>query len=520
MSIFSSFFGGAKQDNTVKDLFSVNAKPVDRTNLVRERTALDVPVIADVESDESSEEIQESDETQDSKPVGKPKKNNNKDENFDLEAKYYTKLLQEESKEQKAMEKSQAAKQAPESVSESESEDESEEDSEKESEQESEKESEQDQVKEETEQPSQQSKEEKSSKAKVVDLKEAELEKAEKTVFVGNVPISVVNSKSTAKKFKHLFEKVGNVLSIRYRSISFDKALPRKLAFTQKQFHSSRNNVNAYVVFETKEASFKAIEMLNGKIFDDYHLRLDHVTHPKPKDNKRTIFVGNLDFEEEEETLWRYFNEKLDNDVESVRIVRDAKTNIGKGFALVQFKDTLSVNKALLLNEQPISADKKRKLRISRAKGNAKPSILSPNHIDNLKSKKSMKFNSVLDSLNEKQKTKLGRSKVLGKADRATAGGKYVLEGERAKEGKKGGKNLKVKKPRHKKPRIRDRSTKFKEQLQEATVAKQDEAKKAKTTKTANSTKNSNSSKNPELKQKKPFSRPAQKNKNFKSKSN
>ena len=129
----------------------------------------------------------------------------------------------------------------------------------------------------------------------------------------------------------------------------------------QKNLHKSRDSVNAYIVYKEKPASIAAKE-LNATVFEDHHLRVDHVSHPAPKDNKRTIFVGNLDFEEKEETLWKYFNSKLDQDVESVRIIRDSKTNLGKGFALVQFKDTLSVNKALLLNDKPLETGTQKKV--------------------------------------------------------------------------------------------------------------------------------------------------------------
>ena len=310
--------------------------------------------------------------------------------------------------------------------------------------------------------------------AEVVDLKESELEKAEKTVFVGNVPVEVVNSKTVYKQFKSYFSLVGSIKSIRFRSISFDEALPRKIAFVQKKFHNSRANLNAYIVYTTKEASLKASDKFNGKVFQDFHLRVDHITHPSPKNNKKTIFVGNLDFEESEETLWRYFNTKVNNDVESVRIVRDAKTNLGKGFALIQFKDTLSVNKALLLNNKPITeAEKSRKLRISRAKAGAKPSLLSPNHIDNQKPKtKPKSFGKVIENLNDKQKTKLGRANnALGKADKATLGSsKVIIEGERASKtskiaGIKGGKGKKNNANRVKKPRIRQRSSDYKNKL-------------------------------------------------------
>lgn len=301
--------------------------------------------------------------------------------------------------------------------------------------------------------------------AKSIDLKEEELRKAERTVFVGNVSIKVITSKAIYKEFKKAFSNHGKVESVRFRSISFKEALPRKAAFIHKSFHEARDTVNAYIVFKEKEASLKCVGRLNGTVFAHNHIRVDHVAHPSPKDNKRTIFVGNLDFEEKEERLWRYFNEKVDDDVESVRIVRDSKTNFGKGFALVQFKDSLSVNKALLLNDEPMpntdDAKKTRKLRITRAKSTAKPSILSPNHFDNQKKPKVGSAKALTDD----QKTKIGRAKkLLGNADKNSAGG-YVAEGIRASKGQKiaGVKGLKSAKGKVKKPRITKRSAQFKQ---------------------------------------------------------
>lgn len=284
-----------------------------------------------------------------------------------------------------------------------------------------------------------------------VDLKEDEFDKAERTVFVGNVPATVVTSKTTQKQFKKLFSEVGPVESVRFRSIAFGEALPRKAAFAQKKLHGARDSVNAYVVYKEKTPSRNAVSRLNAREFDHHHLRVDHVAHPVAKDNKRTIFVGNLDFEALEEELWRYFNLHTDNDVESVRVVRDSKTNLGKGFALVQFKDSLSVNKCILLNDKPMSKESKRKLRISRANAHAKPSVLSPNHIDNVKKARTPK-----QQLSEAQKSKLGRAKaVLGRADRATIGQvKPIIEGQRARKGDKPGKK--------KKPRIRERTQNYK----------------------------------------------------------
>lgn len=446
MSTFSSIFGSsgdnANVDKSIDLLFKASKGPVSRQYSDRARTVINIPVDAATEESgadqsESTEETEE-DKERDIKAEAKraKKTRQKKDLNEDLESKYYNKLLKETDEEAPKVEKEEKT----ESGSGSDSDSDDEED---------------------------QSGETKSKRAKTVDLKENELEKAERTVFVGNVNASVVGSKPMYKKFKKLFSQYGKIQSIRFRSISFDDAVPRKVAFAKKKLHSSRDTLNAYVVFAEKEPSLKCVPKLNATEFEHAHLRVDHVAHPAPKDNKRTIFVGNLDFEEKEETLWRYFNSKTDNDVESVRVIRDAKTNVGKGFALVQFKDTLSVNKSLLLNDKPMSAEKKRKLRISKAKAHTKPSILSPNHIDNSKKAYASNKSKMSAKLSDQQRTKLGRAQtVLNKSDRATAGkSRNIIEGQRASKGDliAGIKGLKSNRDRKiKKPRIRDRSTKFK----------------------------------------------------------
>lgn len=442
MSTFSSIFG-TSGDNTNVDksidlLFKASKGPVSRQYSDRARSVINIPVDAAKEEsgEDQSESIEETEEEteRDIKAEAKraKKTRQKKDLNEDLESKYYNKLLKERDEEVPKVEKAESG-----SGSDSDSEDEE-----------------------------NQSGEAKSKRAKTVDLKENELEKAERTVFVGNVNASVVSSKPMYKKFKKLFSLSGKIQSIRFRSISFDDAVPRKVAFAKKKLHSSRDTLNAYVVFAEKEPSLKCVSKLNATEFEHAHLRVDHVAHPAPKDNKRTIFVGNLDFEEKEETLWRYFNSKTDNDVESVRVIRDPKTNLGKGFALIQFKDTLSVNKSLLLNDKPMSEEKKRKLRISKAKAHTKPSILSPNHVDNSKKAYASNRSKMSAKLSDQQRTKLGRAQtVLNKSDRATAGkSRNIIEGQRASKGDliAGIKGLKSNTDRKiKKPRIRDRSTKF-----------------------------------------------------------
>ena len=280
--------------------------------------------------------------------------------------------------------------------------------------------------------------------ARVIDTKEIELEKANRTLFVGNITTDVITSKQTYKEFKSLFTKDPlKVESIRFRSISFDEPLPRKVAFVKQKLHSLRDAVNAYVVFSNAASKTQLqhlVSSLNGTVFKKRHLRVDSVTHPAPHSNTRSVFIGNLDFEEDEESLWRHFGKC--GAIEYVRIVRDSRTNIGKGFAYVQFKELESVSKALLLDGKVMvsvhaddSKDGKsskrwsRELRVTRCR-NMKKDIKGSNRGKKLRTKAG---NSGLTNLNETQKTKIGRAnKVLGKADRATLGRELTIEGMRA----------------------------------------------------------------------------------------
>ncbi|CAN3361392.1 nucleolar protein 12 [Diutina catenulata] len=435
MSSLSSLFGG-NTDSKVSELFSSKADgPVDRSSLRKKRTIIEV---RRTEPESSDEEEAEELPVEVEKP--KKKKRKNPEEDDDLEGKYFENLMAD--KKSKPEKDDSEDKESADEKEESEEED------------------------------AEGSTEEKSAKAKKatqVNLKEDELEKAERTVFVGNVPSATVKSKSTEKAFKKFFSAIGKVDSIRFRSIAFDQPISRKSAFAAKAIHKDRESINAYVVFAERADSKKAVD-LNATVFEDHHLRVDHVAHPAPKVNKRTVFVGNLDYDEQEEVLWRYFNKLTDNDVEVVRIIRDAATNLGKGFAYIQFKDSLSVDKALPFNEKPLEyyndeSKKGRKLRIVRTSSKAKPSLWSPNHIENVRR------NHLKAQLSDKQKTKLGRAqRILGKADRATAGrNQLIIEGERSQKGTKiqGIKGLKVT-AKVKKPRLRERSQKFKEAHKEA----------------------------------------------------
>jgi len=253
----------------------------------------------------------------------------------------------------------------------------------------------------------------------------SELEKANRTVFLSNVSIEAITS-SKAKKtlLTHLASVLDKeasprqtVESIRFRSTAFETAgVPKRAAFINKSvMKDTTEATNAYAVFSTTAAARLAVKELNGTIVLDRHLRVDSVAHPAPVDHRRCVFIGNLGFVNDEtvfsskldgegkevtekrkrtktpmdveEGLWRVFGKEAGK-VESVRVVRDPATRVGKGIAYVQFyvsfplpyptlhflpqltppQDGNDVEAAILLNGKKFPPMLPRELRVSRCK--------------------------------------------------------------------------------------------------------------------------------------------------------
>ncbi|KAL2174753.1 uncharacterized protein P884DRAFT_294234 [Thermothelomyces heterothallicus CBS 202.75] len=233
----------------------------------------------------------------------------------------------------------------------------------------------------------------------------AELEKANRTVFLSNVSVEAIKSRKAKKTLlRHLSSVLDKnadppqkVESIRFRSTPFQSAgIPKRAAYIKKEvLEATTKSTNAYVVYSTTAASRLAVAQLNGTIVLDRHLRVDSVAHPAPIDHRRCVFVGNLGFVDDEtvyntkideegkevvvkrkrtktpmdveEGLWRVFGEEAGK-VESVRVVRDPVTRVGKGFAYVQFYDGNAVESAILLNGKKFPPMLPRELRVSRCK--------------------------------------------------------------------------------------------------------------------------------------------------------
>ena len=236
--------------------------------------------------------------------------------------------------------------------------------------------------------------------------KAAVLGQTARTVFLGNVSTDAIKSKSARKTLlAHLSvplttlgkgDEAHRVESLRFRSTPFvSNAGPKKAAYTKKELmDDTASSTNAYAVYTTEVAARTAVSRLNGTIVLDRHLRADYAAKPDWIDHRRCVFVGNLSFVDREATeppengdqprrpkakdpadaeegLWRTFGKA--GKVESVRVVRDKETRVGKGFAYVQFADENGVEAALLYNDKKFPPMLPRKLRVMRAKRRPKP---------------------------------------------------------------------------------------------------------------------------------------------------
>ncbi|CAE7202814.1 hypothetical protein P3342_010941 [Pyrenophora teres f. teres] len=304
-----------------------------------------------------------------------------------------------------------------------------------------------------------------------------EVEKASRTVFLGNVSIECINSKAAEKALKKHLESFipdladntppHKIESIRFRSTAFGSSLPKRAAFAKKEImEATTKSTNAYAVYTTKVAAREAVKRLNGSVLLNRHLHVDSVAHPTKVDHRRCVFVGNLPFVDDEsqtptvegekpkskkpasdieEGLWLQFAKC--GKVESVRVVRDAKTRVGKGFAYVQFVDENGVEAALQLNEQKFPPMLPRKLRITRCKAEKKKDKPRgpPPSSSSSKSQRGNGKAGYAPKLTGEQKSLQGRARsMLGKVAKAQTKDGFVFEGHRASE-KQGKSGLKFK---------------------------------------------------------------------------
>lgn len=124
------------------------------------------------------------------------------------------------------------------------------------------------------------------------------------------------------------------------------------MAFINQEFHDEADTTNCYIVFahasdsDPYEAARIAAEKCDGIEFMNRVIRVDKVSKDgmSDLDTKLCVFVGNLDFASKEDDLRAFFEtvvakerEESGKWVAKVRVIRDKETQLGKGFAYVQF---------------------------------------------------------------------------------------------------------------------------------------------------------------------------------------
>jgi nucleolar protein 12 len=204
-----------------------------------------------------------------------------------------------------------------------------------------------------------------SEPAKSVADKDVEFDKNDRTIFLGNVPTS-----ETVKSITKMCSEFGEVESVRLRSVpvagtavddSGNQSLVKKVCSNKRDFGSQKGSLNAYVVFQQRSAVQKALSANNRLIGGESgegkgrHLRVD-LMKPTLFDPKRTVFVGGVPHYADEEEVRAHFAAALpngQNDIENIRLVRDAETLIGKGFGYLLLSDSDAVMQALTLHKAP-----------------------------------------------------------------------------------------------------------------------------------------------------------------------
>ncbi|XP_043452208.1 RNA-binding protein 34 isoform X2 [Prionailurus viverrinus] len=230
---------------------------------------------------------------------------------------------------------------------------------------------------------------------------EEERLKNERTVFVGNLPVTC------------------------NKKIPAEGTLSKKLAAIKRKIHPDQKNINAYVVFKDESAATKALKRNGAQFADGFRVRVDLASETSSRD-KRSVFVGNLPYKVEESAIEEHF---LDcGSIVAVRIVRDPATGVGRGFGYVLFENTDAVHLALKLNNSELMG---RKLRVMRSVNKEK---LKPNSNPSSKNVGKPKQGLHFDSKN------VGHSKSL------FIGEKAVLLKKKKKGQKKNGRSKKQKK--------------------------------------------------------------------------
>eukprot|EP01041_Mallomonas_annulata_P007125 gene7125-14493_t len=205
--------------------------------------------------------------------------------------------------------------------------------------------------------------------------------KDKRTLFVGNVPLSF-----TLPNLTKMFKEFGEIESVRMRSVPIagtavdqvgNQNLVKKVCVNTKKFGDQKGSYNAYIVYKDQICSEMALTA-NNRVVENRHIRVDKAV-PTLFDQKRTLFIGSLSHYTDEEELRTHFAKVLPNgqeDIESVRLVRDPESQLCKGVGYLLLTNRDAVLKALALHQMKF---KKRELRVTSCGKRTKRSVRKNN---------------------------------------------------------------------------------------------------------------------------------------------
>ena len=185
---------------------------------------------------------------------------------------------------------------------------------------------------------------------------------AQRTIFVGNVPLGADNDlKKAQDKIRKFCERFGPVASVRARSLPIEgtavddagnQTLVRKVCAMTSKLGAQKGSLNAYVVFKDISSVAAALRE-NNTVMESRHLRIDHAK-PSVFNPSLTVFLGGLPLYADEEEVRTYFAEHMPNkhdDIDGIRLIRDADSMVGKGIGYLLLNNSDAVMKALSLHQ-------------------------------------------------------------------------------------------------------------------------------------------------------------------------
>uniref|UniRef100_A0A6V7MBB1 RRM domain-containing protein n=1 Tax=Bracon brevicornis TaxID=1563983 RepID=A0A6V7MBB1_9HYME len=274
----------------------------------------------------------------------------------------------------------------------------------------------------------------KSPKKKAPELTpEEKAERDARTIFIGNVPLSLEE-----KALREAFKKYGAIDTVRIRGIVPESPkVSKKVAAIKKKIHPACKAVCVYIVFKNADSVGKALEM-NGKKLGGNWLRVDKIGVVRDPHPEKSIFIGNVPYDVEDNDLWTLFSDC--GKIDYVRTVRDRFTGLCRGMAYVNF---ISADSAILAKDLDGTLLKKRKLRVvpydpkrrAAAKENGSGQKRPHSGKDETKSAKKQKTNEVEKATKNSQNAE----KRIAKKDKKAGG----FQGQKADDKKKAKKETK-----------------------------------------------------------------------------